>query len=164
MRPIKHISPFLFLLSITLAGCTSAVPTTNPPNPTPVSTATNVAPSPTSTEVAIPSESVPLVSKAVADLALRLQVTEEAIEVVSVEAVEWPNTGLGCPQPGMMYAQVITPGYLLILVAMGESHWYHTDAVEQVILCGEDGTWLRPPIPIQPGEEIQDGEPWMPVN
>jgi hypothetical protein len=31
--------------------------------------------------------------------------------VEDATAVDWPNAGLGCPQKGMMYAQMITPGY-----------------------------------------------------
>jgi hypothetical protein len=104
------------------------------------------------------------VRQVIADLALRLQVTEEMIDVVSVEAVEWPNTSLGCPQPGMMYAQVVTPGYRLCLEAEGEKYWYHMDTGKFMIQCGEDGTLILPPLPIQPGEKIQDGIPWMPVD
>ncbi|MDQ3328852.1 MAG: hypothetical protein M3506_10065, partial [Chloroflexota bacterium] len=36
---------------------------------------------------------------------------EDAV-VVSITAQEWPDSALGCPEPGMMYQQVITPGYL----------------------------------------------------
>jgi hypothetical protein len=68
------------------------------------------------------------------DLMGRLNVTEEAIVVKSVEAVEWPNTSLGCPQPGMMYLQVITPGFRIVLTANGQDYDYHT-TMEQALLC-----------------------------
>ena len=48
------------------------------------------------------------------------------IKVVSVEAVQWPDTSLGCPQPDMMYAQVVTPGYRIILEAGGQVYEYHS--------------------------------------
>jgi hypothetical protein len=47
--------------------------------------------------------------------------------LVSAESVEWPDTSLGNPQPGMFYAQVITPGFKIILEAGGAQYEYHTD-------------------------------------
>ena len=69
------------------------------------------------------------------DLAKRLVLAAEAIQLVSAEAVEWSDASLGCPQPGMMYAQVITPGYLVILEAGGKRYEYHTDAGRFAVLC-----------------------------
>ena len=54
-----------------------------------------------------------------------------------MEAVEWSDASLGCPQEGFMYAQVITPGYLIILEAQGEQYEYHTDQTTNVVLCQE---------------------------
>ncbi len=71
------------------------------------------------------------------DLAQRLGLTPEAIRLVSAEAVEWPDTSLGCPRPGMMYAQVITPGFLVVLEAGGRTYEYHTDTGRFVVLCEE---------------------------
>lgn len=64
----------------------------------------------------------------------------EDITLVSAEAVDWPDSSLGCPQPGMMYGQVITRGYSIILEADGETYPFHTDANPQgqLILCTED--------------------------
>ncbi len=71
---------------------------------------------------------------AVADLAGRLGLPESAITVRSVESVDWPDASLGCPQPGMMYAQVITPGYRIVLEAGGKRYEYHTSQ-SHVVLC-----------------------------
>jgi hypothetical protein len=76
----------------------------------------------------------PLVAQAIANLAARLGVDREEITVVSVEYVEWPDTSLGCPEPGQMYLQVITPGYRIILEVRGRTYEYHSDR-RQVILC-----------------------------
>lgn len=35
--------------------------------------------------------------------------------VVKAERVTWSDASLGCPRKGMMYAQVLTPGYQVIL-------------------------------------------------
>ena len=68
-----------------------------------------------------------LVARAVADAAARTGVAADAIRVVQVEAREWPNSALGCEKPGMGYAQVITPGYRIVLEAGGRTLQYHTD-------------------------------------
>lgn len=58
-------------------------------------------------------------------------------KVIVVEYSEevWPSTALGCPQPGTYYAQVMTPGYRVVLTIHGELVTYHTDSVETVVRC-----------------------------
>jgi hypothetical protein len=75
-----------------------------------------------------------LVAQARADLAQRLGLSAESFQLTSAEAVEWPDTSLGCPKPGFMYAQVITPGYLIVLEADGQKYEYHADS-RRVSLC-----------------------------
>ncbi len=75
-----------------------------------------------------------LVAQAVADLAGRLAIAIDAIQVRAVEAVEWPDASLGCPKPGMMYAQVITPGYRIVLEAAGKTYEYHSSHTH-VVYC-----------------------------
>jgi uncharacterized protein involved in copper resistance len=77
--------------------------------------------------------------QAKADLARRLQLTPEEISVVSVEAVEWSNASIGCPEPGMAYAEVITPGYKIVLKAEGKTYTYHAGG-DMVILCQPQGS------------------------
>jgi hypothetical protein len=69
------------------------------------------------------------------DLAERLSVAKSAIKIVRAEAMQWPDASLGCPQPGMMYAQVITPGYRIVLEANGKHYEYHTGRGARVVLC-----------------------------
>ena len=71
------------------------------------------------------------------DLAQKLKVPIEEIREVPVEAVEWPDTSLGCPQPGMMYAQVITPGFRVVLAAKDQTVEYHTDLGRRVVSCAK---------------------------
>ena len=79
--------------------------------------------------------SEPLVELAKADLADHIGIDKEQITVVSVKAVDWPDASLGCPEPGMFYAQVITPGYKIVLSHDGERYEYHTDRSNRVVLC-----------------------------
>lgn len=76
------------------------------------------------------------VAAAIADLVQQKSLPADAITVTSIEAREWSDASLGCPQEGFMYAQVITPGYLIILEAQGQTYEYHTDEEgRSVILC-----------------------------
>ena len=68
-----------------------------------------------------------MVAKVKADLASRLGISQDAISVVSAEAVTWNDSSLGCPIAGMMYTQVLTPGYQIILMANGAEYDYRTD-------------------------------------
>lgn len=72
---------------------------------------------------------------AIADLAKQIGVPADQITLVSMEAKEWSDAALGCPQEGMMYAQVITPGFLMILSAQGQQYEYHTDQKTNIIWC-----------------------------
>ena len=72
---------------------------------------------------------------AVANLAEKANVPAQEINLVSMEAMEWNDSSLGCPQEGYMYAQVITPGYLIVLEAGGQQYTYHTDQETTVVLC-----------------------------
>src|SRR5687768_12515424 len=61
----------------------------------------------------------PAVQAAVADLARRRGIDAARVRIGSVEAVDWPDAGLGCPEPGRVYVQVITPGWRTTLEVDG---------------------------------------------
>ncbi len=75
-----------------------------------------------------------LIADAQADLAQRIGAATASISVVSAEPVEWRDASLGCPIPGVMYAQVITPGYKIVLEAGGKQYNYHASTTT-VRLC-----------------------------
>jgi hypothetical protein len=81
-------------------------------------------------------EAQPLVDMALADLDQRAVTGRDDIEIISVEAVDWPDACLGCAKKGEACATVITPGYRLLLDVGGQTYEYHTD-MERVILCQE---------------------------
>jgi hypothetical protein len=81
----------------------------------------------------------PLIIQAKEDLAERLDISPNQIALLSFEAVVWPDSSLGCPQPGMFYAQVLSPGYRVILEVNGERYMYHTDNRQRVVYCGSEG-------------------------
>ena len=83
----------------------------------------------------VPNSQAIVDQKALQDLANRLDVPLEEVKLLSGEEVEWPDGSLGCPEEEMMYIQVFTPGYLLILEADGQKYEYHTDLGDQLVLC-----------------------------
>ncbi len=72
---------------------------------------------------------------AVNDLAERLGIDPADISVVSAEEVTWSDASVGCPKPGMMYAQVLTPGSRIVLEANGKRYEYHSAAGKAPFLC-----------------------------
>jgi hypothetical protein len=88
--------------------------------------------------VPVPSEAASAVDAALTDAATHLGVSKDQLRVEQVEAKEWPDSSLGCPQPGQLYSQIVTPGYLIIISssAPGASQLeYHADARSRVTLC-----------------------------
>jgi len=79
-----------------------------------------------------------MVVTAVLDLIDQLGVPADAVAVESIEAVTWPDASLGCPQPGVDYAQVAIDGSRITLRAGDETFTYHTDGQSRYLLC-QDG-------------------------
>jgi hypothetical protein len=81
---------------------------------------------------------------AISALAKNLGLDVSQIKVVSAEAVEWPDACLGITQEGIVCAQVITPGYKIVLEADRKQVEYHTDETGDVILPATVAlTWTR---------------------
>ena len=91
--------------------------------------------SPTGAQSPVPTEAVPSVDAAKQHLAQQSGVPVDQITALSVTKVNWPTSALGCPQPGRMYAQMVTPGYRIILQAGGKTYEYHSDRGQHVVSC-----------------------------
>jgi hypothetical protein len=122
-RYLTCVVAFLLLLLVTGGACAQE----------PVDGATPVASKPL---VDIPPEAETVMLLVVADAAQRAGVDPSQVSLVSIEAVQWPDASLGCPQSGMMYIQMITPGYRVMVAAAGVQQEYHTDSVQSIVLCG----------------------------
>ncbi len=96
---------------------------------------------------------LPPVRAAIADLAQRLAVPADQIRLISTEAVTWPDSSLGNPEPGMVYLQVLTDGYRVILQHATTRYEYHTDLGTRVTLVGEVSTGL-PETPATGGDSF----------
>jgi hypothetical protein len=77
----------------------------------------------------------PALEAVLADAAKRTGTDARNVQVVKTEPKDWPNTGLGCPRPGEMHAQVITPGWLIEVRSGERVLEYHTDTRDRFVLC-----------------------------
>ena len=76
-----------------------------------------------------------LITNVKADLAGRLSVPVEEITLIEFSEVEWSDSSMDCPEPGMSYLQVITPGYRIILQANDNSYEYHSNRDSYFVYC-----------------------------
>ena len=89
------------------------------------------AASPVAGSIPIPQAIAPVITAIAEDL----DVPPSSLRVIAVEPRDWPDSSLGCPQPDMLYAQVITPGYLILVEVSGERFEYHTDERGNIVSC-----------------------------
>jgi len=87
----------------------------------------------------------PLVTMAKEDLAERLEVGVEAIQVLEAKLVVWPDASMGCPQPEMMYIQVPQDGCLIRLQVEEEVFEYHSGGHRMPFPCEEPAPPAAPP-------------------
>ena len=83
----------------------------------------------------IPMDLTPAQRAAITALSANLGLPADKITLVSTEAVDWPDGCLGVYEDGLVCAEVITPGFRVILEANGKQVEYRTN---------EDGTQIRP--------------------
>lgn len=156
---LSRIFLLLSLVSALSAACApfgSPKPPTAQPQALPISVPQSPAPTPVSTsagspisrpeaptpagEVLLSPEAANLVAKAKEILTQKMpEVNAAGITLSTAESRQWRDSSLGCPREGMMYNQVITPGYLIVLEAEGKTYEFHTNKAEKVILCLIDG-------------------------
>jgi hypothetical protein len=89
----------------------------------------------------VPPEGViqpsPVLQQAIAAAARETGVAESAVQVLRAEQVDWPDASLGCPRPGVAYAQVVTPGWRIVLRAAQRIFVYHADMQGRLVLCDQ---------------------------
>lgn len=82
-------------------------------------------------------------AQAAEDLAHRLAIPAADVTLLEVRPFTWPDASLGCPQPGMMYAQVTQAGLVIRLRAGGRMYAYHAGPDLRPFLC-ENSPLLLP--------------------
>ena len=122
--------PFLVLIAIwVVTACSSSAgrdPLSDPPVVDPGASATatpsdaGLRPTPAAS-LGLPAS---IIDPVVAEIAQVAGVPPSEVVVTSAEAVTFPNGGLGCPEPGMMYTQVLVDGYKIVAEAAGTTFDY----------------------------------------
>lgn len=74
---------------------------------------------------------------AILDLARRLDVPEDSIEIEATETGVWTDGSLGCPESGSLYTQGLVPGTRVILSHGGQSYAYHQGGADDPFPCDE---------------------------
>jgi len=120
-RPLAAIAAGAALI----AGCRShAAP---PP-------ASNVTSSPTTS-----SEARDRAFRAAAtQLSKDVNAPRDSIAGVSQDEMTWRDSCLGCARTGESCAQVLTPGYRVVLRVSDATYEYHTDLGGKARLCGQN--------------------------
>jgi hypothetical protein len=95
------------------------------------------------------------VALAKADLAERLGIESSEVELVDVEPTEFSDASLGVPEPGQVYAQVITPGYIIELAVGQQTYRYHASDERIVAVPNDAGEPPTGDITIK-GVEVTD--------
>lgn len=124
------VSVLLLCTLVLLAGCQSAqLPTPGSPAEAPVAAPATSTP-PSASEPSAPPQDLsqaPPVQMALQLVRQQLQLGPDAVELASVEPVEWPDQCLGISLPDRLCAPAITPGYRIIVRAGGQEYEYRTD-------------------------------------
>lgn len=134
----RHAAPLIVIAaSLLLAACATtgdATPTdsrTRPPTVDPSETQPG--------EVTMPMGGLSddtladLVAAAAADAGVDI----DEISIVTAEQVTWRDGAIGCPEPGMMYTQALTPGYRVVLEIDGEDHHFHASETGEFFYCDD---------------------------
>jgi hypothetical protein len=129
---MKKALTSIFVLLFLLAACSPQAAATQPPGEV-----GEVATQPGGSNTAAQNA-------AISTLAKNLGLDAGEIKVISSEAVEWPDACLGVTQEGVACAQVVTPGYKIVLEGNGKQVEYHTNQDGTVVVPATVAlTWSR---------------------
>ena len=106
-----------------------------------------------------------VVELAMMDLQHRLGLEDiSSIDLVKILKMEWADTSLGNPQPGVSYDQVIVPGFKMLLEADDAFYPYHTSHEEAVfvdarnVLVSDDESGEVVAVTPPPEEDHEDAD------
>jgi hypothetical protein len=131
MTAMKKIAGFAFsfLLCIAVPGCSFRRASSAPP------------PSAQGADSKTREEAF---RESVKDLSKKIGAPASDIAGVAQEDVTWPDSCLGCVKTGETCAQVLTPGYRIVLRVRDATYEYHTNRGDRVRLCNQS---LLPAVP-----------------
>ncbi len=68
------------------------------------------------------------------DAVRRLEVTPDDLKLASLVTLTWPDASVGCPKPGVDYADRETPGYRIVF-GVNDAHVIYHTSVKDVVFC-----------------------------
>lgn len=149
-NPAATVATLTLIPPTATATPTRAAPTvTRPPLTSPQDlAATRAVPTPTQGAPGASLLDIDPVAAELAALAQRLLAEQldlpvRRVRLVDAQAVVWPDTSLGCPQPDQMYAQMLVNGYRIVVEAAGEQVIFHTD-FDRALRCPAEDEVLPP--------------------
>jgi hypothetical protein len=137
MKTMRFATGFA-VLAVTMAACGAGADPAGVGETTTSATATPTTQDEATTMPPSEQSELPIVAPARVDLARRLGVDPDELEVVSVEEVTWPDGSLGCPEPGMSYTEALVEGSKVVLGHDGRVYVYHAGDDDQPFLCPSD--------------------------
>lgn len=145
---MRKIATGLLLLALTACGSAATTPTGSD------STGTGSAPMATSPAATTASGDAPvsatpgtdllgstgdLEKNVISLLSATTNSAADSLKLQNKEQVEWPNGGLGCPKPGMMYTEALVPGYKLTFTDGTQTYEVHTDQTGDTAIWCDNG-------------------------
>ncbi len=133
--------PFVRLLLVTsamtwcLVACGGAAPDSAEDTSAPGTTARPTTPEDTMQPSTPAPQPGGAVDQAVADLAGRLGVEPDDVEVVATEEVTWSDGSRGCAKKGMNYTMSLIDGSRITLRVGGTTYEYHSGGSGGPFLC-----------------------------
>jgi len=103
------------------------------------------APPPPPASSARPAGVQALLPALIDDAARRTGVAASAVRIASVATVTWRDAALGCPRADMAYAQVLVPGWRVLVTAGAQTLNYHASRRGQWLWCPADR--VQEPLP-----------------
>jgi len=85
----------------------------------------------------LPANLQDVVSQATSELAEKLSIDSDKIQVIEAKSVVWSDSSLGCPQPGMNYLMVLTNGYRVVLAVDEQPYYYHANQRGYGLFCDD---------------------------
>lgn len=133
----------LYALVVSLVvGCSaagaspSAEPSVHPsPSLTLASDQPTVAPGGTSEPAPTIDLPASVIEAVKAEIAADAGVAARDVTIISAEAVTFPDGGLGCPMPGLVYTQVQVDGFIVVGMAAGATFDYRGTSPTDLTRC-----------------------------
>lgn len=86
-----------------------------------------------------------ILDRVVSEASKLANVSPAQLVVVRAQTVVWNDGSLGCPEPGMEYAQALLNGYWVVIKAAGKTYDFRAGRDGNFRLCPEGNG--RPPLP-----------------